>query len=102
MLSGVTHRDYLAGVKQQNLSDAELGTFVASARKDFESLTPVKQQQIAFRMANNRGDNYTGDLIEFVTSASFDDLYRQDASTLLALPLAEQHTAALAAFKSAP
>ncbi len=100
-VSSVTHRDYFSGVKSQSISDAELGSYVAIARNDFQSLAAVKQQQIAFRIANARGDNYAGDLIELVTSASFGGT-RLDAATLLALPLAEQHAMALTAFKSAP
>jgi hypothetical protein len=100
-ISSVTHRDYFAGVKLQNLADSELATYVTAARTDLTSLTPVKQQQIAFRVANTRADNYTGDLIELVTSARFGGK-RLDVSPLLAKPLAEQHQLALAAFKAAP
>ncbi|MES2821961.1 MAG: filamentous hemagglutinin family protein [Pseudomonadota bacterium] len=100
-VSSVTHRDYFAGLKLQNLSDAEVGTYVAVARSDFENLAMIKQQQIAFRVANERGDNYTGDLIELVTSASFGGT-RLDSATLLTLPLQEQHALAVAAFTSAP
>jgi filamentous hemagglutinin family protein len=99
-VSSVTHRDYFAGLKLQTISDAELSSYAALARKDFESLAVVKQQQIAFRIANDRGDNYAGDLIELVTSERFGEA-RLEASKLLALPLAEQHRLALAAFKSA-
>lgn len=100
-VSSVTHRDYFAGLKIQNISDADIGTYVATARSDFGNLSTIKQQQIAFRVASDRGDNYAGDLIALVTSESFGGT-RVDAATLLAVPLAEQHVLALAAFTSAP
>ncbi len=100
-VSAVTHRDYLSGAKLASVSDQELGAFVATARTDLQNLPAVNQQQIGFRLANTRGDQYAGDLIEFVTSSRFGG-ERLNAATLLALPLAEQHTKALAAFKAAP
>lgn len=101
LVSGVTHRDYLSGEKISNLSEQQISAAVADARIAFQMLAPVRQQQIAFRFANPRGENYSGDLIEFVTSARFGGA-ALDAATLLTKPLAEQHALALAAFKAAP
>lgn len=100
-VGGITHRDYFSGAKVQNLSDQEINNFVNVARKELQSLPPVQQQLIAFHLNNSRGDNYTGDLIEFVTSPRFGG-ERLDATKLLAMPLEVQHAAALAAFKAAP
>lgn len=100
-VSGVTRQDYYAGARAQSLSDDQIQQTLAAAQTDLATLDTVKQQQIAFRVANPRANNYTGDLIEFVTSERF-GAQRLDATTLLGLSLAEQHQAALAAFSAAP
>ncbi len=100
-VSAITQEDYFAGDKVASLSDEQLQQILSQVKLSIDRLDAVSQQQIAFHFFNSRMDNYTGDLVAFVTSEKM-GAQQLDASSLLDLTLQEQHTQALVAFKNAP